>query len=225
MTTLLIGIVFTLAASGAVMAGLDKAYHSPRFAEHHFAAPRPMRATEDERKWLYALNSLLSTLIIFGAAIYGFEWLFTADSIGIGWMLAQAVGILLVYDALYYALHRWVFHHRKLMRYVHGLHHRSRTPNARESIFTHPIELIAGLALFLFSTWIIGPVHVVAFSAAFLVYSLLNVIIHAGFAFPRGPLRLLNMWSRKHHGHHGVDPNKNFASLFPLWDVLLGTSI
>jgi sterol desaturase/sphingolipid hydroxylase (fatty acid hydroxylase superfamily) len=111
------------------------------------------------------------------------------------------------------------------MRHVHGLHHAARTPSARDSLYTHPVELVAGLSLLLLATRLVGPVHVGAFLLANLVYAQLNIVVHQGVAFPSGPWRLGNAWARKHHGHHGVDMNGNFANLTPFWDVLFGTAI
>jgi sterol desaturase/sphingolipid hydroxylase (fatty acid hydroxylase superfamily) len=225
MTVLIVGIVLGMAASGVVMAGLEAAYHAPRFVPHRFAVDRPTKAHVNEKKWLYALNSLLSVLLLIGPAVYAFPWLFTETEMAPWAIVVQALGVLLVYDLLYYVLHRWVFHSIRGMRWIHGLHHKVRTPNARESMFTHPTELAAGLGLLLFSTWLVGPVHVVGFGLAFVVYSVANVVIHSGIAFPSAPLCWLNLPARKHHGHHGVNPNKNFGSITPLWDRLFGTAL
>lgn len=225
MTILLIGLGVTLAINGVTMSLVERAFHAPGLAAHHFREPIPTRATDAEKRRLFALNSALSLAILFGSAVLLFPRLFTVAPAGIGRVLFQALAILLIYDGLYYALHRFAFHHRRLMRYVHGLHHSARTPSARESLYTHPVEVALGLSLFLFSTWLVGPVSVPAFLIANVVYSQMNILIHSGIAFPSGPMRLFNLWARAHHGHHGVDMNKNFASLSPIWDALFGTSV
>ena len=225
MTWLLIGITLTMAASGLVMNLLQRAHGWDRYVPHRFAAPANIRVTEREKRVLFGVNSVLSVGLVYGAALVGTGWLFVEGPVSAWTIVLQASGILLVYDILYYALHRWVFHDKRLMRHVHGLHHRARTPTAEESLFTHPVELVAGLALLMGSTWLVGPVHVVAFCVAFFVYSLLNVVIHSGIAFPGAPLSVLNPWARSHHGHHGVDMNGNYGSLTPIWDRLLGTAI
>jgi sterol desaturase/sphingolipid hydroxylase (fatty acid hydroxylase superfamily) len=38
-------------------------------------------------------------------------------------------------------------------------------------------------------------------------------------------MKALNLWARKHHGHHGVDMNKNYGSVSPIWDLLFRTSV
>lgn len=225
MTILLIGLVATLAVNGLTMDLLERAFFAPALAAAHFRAPIKTRATDGAKLRLYVLNTLLSLAILFGAAVFLYPRLFTDAPAGPARIALEILGPLVIYDATYYALHRWAFHHKKLMRYVHALHHSARTPSARESLYTHPVELVAGLSLFLLSTWVVGPVHVTSFLVTNFIYSQLNIIIHSGIAFPSGPMAALNLWARKHHGHHGVDMDKNYGSISPLWDMVLGTSI
>jgi sterol desaturase/sphingolipid hydroxylase (fatty acid hydroxylase superfamily) len=225
MNLLLACTVATLALNGITIQVLERAYHGQKYAANHFRAPLPVRASAAEKRRLFALNSALSLALLFGAIFLFFPRLFTDGAVEPGRVVLEAGGVLLLYDLLYYGLHRFVFHHKKLIRYVHALHHAARTPSAEESLYTHPVELVSGLLLFLACTAAIGPVHVLSFSLANLVYSELNIFIHSGIDFPAGPLRLMNPLARAHHGHHGVDMNKNFASLSPIWDRLLGTSV
>jgi sterol desaturase/sphingolipid hydroxylase (fatty acid hydroxylase superfamily) len=115
-------------------------------------------------------------------------------------------------------------HHKKVMRWVHGVHHRARTPSALESFYLHPLELLAGLFLLLFSTYLLGPVHSHAFVAAFFVYSTLNIVIHSGLDFPHPLLAPVGFLVRKHQVHHLDDFGKNYSSLTPLPDLVFGTA-
>ncbi len=225
MRLLLTGLVITLAINGLTMELLERAFYAPRYTPYHFREPWKTRASTREKIWLRIINISQSLFILFGSATLLYDRLFTTAPTSIARMVVQVFGVLIVYDVLYYALHRFVFHHRKAMRYVHALHHAARTPSARESLYTHPVEIAAGLSLFIVSTWIVGPVHVQAFLVANFIYSQLNIIIHSGIAFPSGPMKLLNLWARKHYGHHGVDMNKNFGSVSPIWDLLFRTSV
>jgi sterol desaturase/sphingolipid hydroxylase (fatty acid hydroxylase superfamily) len=135
----------------------------------------------------------------------------------------QAAGILLVYDFAYYGLHR-AMHHKRIMRFVHGVHHRAKSPTALESFYLHPAELLAGLALLFGSTWLVGPVHVYAFAAAFFVYSTLNILIHSGLDFGCRWSAPIDFLSRKHHVHHFNDFSKNYSSLTPLPDLFFGSA-
>ena len=136
---------------------------------------------------------------------------------------AQTAGILVVYDFVYYFLHRGM-HHPKLLRWVHGVHHRARNPSALESFYQHPVELVSGLALLFASIWVVGPVHEHAFVATFFLYSTLNIIVHAGLESRVGLLAPIDFLIRKHHAHHSADPLKNYSTMTPLPDLIFGTA-
>lgn len=225
MTILLTGIALTLVVNGLTMGLVERAFHDPALAAHHFQAPARHRVTPEQKQRLYPLNVLLSLTILFGTAYFLYPYMFTEGPVSPLTVVLHAAAVLVVYDGLYYVMHRWLFHHKKLMRLVHGLHHSARTPSALESLLTHPVEVTAGLGLLLFCTWLIGPVHIYTFLLANFVYSELNIVVHSGVAFPSGPMRLLNPWARAHHGHHAVDMDRNYANLTPFWDRLFGTAI
>ncbi|HEY8088744.1 MAG TPA: sterol desaturase family protein, partial [Polyangiaceae bacterium] len=56
---------------------------------------------------------------------------------------------------------------------------------------------------------------------AFLVYSLLNIWIHSAVDLPGLPLSAL---VRHHDVHHETMKSGYYASITPIWDVLLGTA-
>ncbi|MFO0762176.1 MAG: sterol desaturase family protein [Byssovorax sp.] len=133
----------------------------------------------------------------------------------------EVLAILVVYDFLYYFLHRYPFHQWGYLKRVHAVHHKARYPIAIDSLYLHPVENFLGLALLLFCTWLIGPVNLYAFGVCFFVYSWLNIIVHAGVDLGVPYLRTL---SRKHDIHHQTMRAGNFASLSPLPDMIFGTT-
>lgn len=138
-------------------------------------------------------------------------------------VFADVVGALLLYDFLYYFMHRFVFHEWKAMRSVHTVHHTNKFPTAFESLYMHPLENFMGLGLLLVCTAIIGPVSVPAFGLIFGVYSLLNLVIHSGLDFNRPGLRFFGLMARKHARHHASMRAGNYASITPLPDLLFDT--
>ncbi len=214
-------IAAILAFDALLLGGLAWAYHSPRFASRRLSDRPSIKVSKANRLGTMALISTLSLAAVVGPTWFLREHLVTAEATA-WWMIAlQAVGILFVYDFLYYGLHR-TMHHKKLMRWVHGMHHRVRNPSALESFYLHPVELLAGLGLLYVSTLLIGPVHQVAFLIAFFVYSTLNITIHSGLDLKSlGPLNFL---TKKHQVHHLADMSKNYSSLTPLPDKLFGTA-
>ena len=81
------------------------------------------------------------------------------------------------------------------------------------------------LGLLFASMWVVGPVHVHAFAATFLVYSTLNIVVHAGLATRSPLLAPIDFLIRKHHAHHATDPRRNYSTLTPLPDLLFGTAL
>ena len=214
-------VAATLASNAILLGVLAWAYHSPRLAHRRISPKSGIKVAWPKRLRIMAVISTLSLAAVILPSWLLFEHL-VHERPTAWWVVAlQAVGILTIYDFVYYGLHR-TLHHKKLMRFVHGVHHRARNPSALESFYLHPIELLAGLALLYGATLAIGPVHVHAFLIAFFVYSTLNIVIHSGLVVPGfGPLNFL---TKKHHVHHQDDFAKNYSSLTPLPDLLFGTA-
>jgi len=215
----------TLIADGFLFAGLMWAYHQPRFAHRRLHHKR-MKVDPRARARHLIRNAVLSGVTTIGliALLAGTVLSFEA---GPTWyvILAQAATIIVAYDLLYYWMHR-TLHHKKLMRWVHGVHHRVRNPTAIESLYLSPIELLAGLLLLVTTTALVDavwPVHGLAFAVAFVPYSTLNIVNHMGMELPGRVFAPLNWLARKHHIHHSGDFTKNYATLTPIPDALFGT--
>ena len=215
-------LLIILALSGLFMVALA--------AAAHWAATVPYRTRD---KWsgkpggfrLYrsvVFNAVLSAAFVLVVA-HGLYAHLMHDGATPIWRIAlEAVGILAVYDFLYYFMHRFLFHEWKLLRRVHTVHHAAKHPNALHSLWMHPVENLAGLVLLMVSTLVIGPVHVYAFAFAFIVYSFLNIAIHSGLDLPG--MRAFGYLARKHDKHHQNMQAGNFASITPLPDILFGTA-
>lgn len=213
----------TLAFDAVLLSWLAWAFHAPRFARQRISPTVKLKVSPLSRVVNVIVSSSLSLVTVIGATYWGSSALLSTAPTP-AWRIAfEALAILLIYDFAYYGLHRGM-HHKKLMRWVHGVHHRARTPSALESFYLHPAELLAGLGLLLASTWIVGPVHIYAFLAAFFVYSTLNILIHSGLDFGIALSSPIDALTRKHHVHHHDDFAKNYSSLTPLPDWLFRTT-
>jgi sterol desaturase/sphingolipid hydroxylase (fatty acid hydroxylase superfamily) len=212
-------VTLVLASGGLCSALTTFAYDRlPGRRLHREEQRKPMGA-ELRRRGL--VNAVCSTVTVFGYTHILARWLFTAEAPSPWRGAVQVVLILALYDILYYFLHRYLFHEWTLLRPVHAVHHRVRYPVSVESLFLHPLEGFLGLSLLVFCTWVVGPVHPVAFGACFFVYTWLNIIVHAGVALPIPYLALI---ARKHARHHVDMRAGNYASISPLPDLLFGTS-
>ncbi len=207
---------------GVLLGLLAWAYHSPRFVAHRISPQPSMKVPKAERLRNIAVSSVLSLVFVFGLPYLMYQRAFHPGAASTGRIVFEIFAILLVYDFAYYWLHR-AMHHKKVMRLVHGVHHRVHNPTAMESFYLHPIELFAGLALLMACTWLVGPVDVVAYTAVFFLHSSLNIIVHSGLISGFRLLAPLDDLTRKHHVHHMDNYDANYASLTPLPDLLFGT--
>jgi sterol desaturase/sphingolipid hydroxylase (fatty acid hydroxylase superfamily) len=135
----------------------------------------------------------------------------------------QAIVILVLGDFIGYWMHR-AFHGRRLWRF-HAIHHSSVDLDWLSAVRLHPVNdalmRIAGtlplLALGLAPAAVVGVVPVLTVMA---------IVVHANVTWDWGPLRSVVASPRFHRWHHTDETqarDKNFAGLFPLWDILFGT--
>ncbi len=212
-----------LAGAGVLMAFLTwAATESSSLKRYRIRTPETYRIPRRKRIRNITLNSLFSMgLLLF--CITFFHQFFIADKpVGGVTVFGEVVATILLYDFLYYFLHRGM-HHPKVMKYVHGVHHYARFPTSVESIYLHPAENAAGLLLLLFSMTIIGPVSFASFVIIFTFYTAVNILVHSNLVLPGRAFKLLNFWALKHDLHHGKHLNKNYASITPFWDLLFDT--
>ena len=219
MQQLLVLVIATLALNGAVVAFLAWAFYSPRYARRRIHATMVMRVPWPRRIRVMVVTSTLSLLAVFGFAYLLEDRIFYEGPVSALRVVWESVVSLLLYDFAYYGLHR-VMHIKKVMRFVHGEHHRARNPSALDSFFQHPVELFSGIGLMYAAVFVAGPVHVYSFALIFFVYSMLNIIVHSGIEFGTALLRPFDFLARKHHVHHMDHFDKNFSSLTPLPDLL-----
>ena len=218
-TFLLTAIV---ALSGVVMAVAAIAYRVlPARYRIHDETERKITGLPLVKQAAY--NSLVSVSTIVGVAL-GFKSRLFYEATPPTWRFAfETLAVLLLYDLLYYWMHRYPFHRWKFMRRVHSLHHIVRSPTALDSLYVHPLETFCGVALLMICTFIVGPVHIYSFSAVFVVYSVLNIVIHAGVRIPFFPFRFIGMMAKKHDDHHASMRAGNYASITPIPDWIFRT--
>lgn len=212
-------MITVLGLSGLTMAGLHLLYRSPVSASMRIR-PENGRKLENSALLRSALiNAPLSSAMFF-ALVLGFAPHLVYNGEWIWWRAAlEIAGVLLTYDFLYYALHRYPFHEWPRLRKVHTVHHRARYPIAVDSLFLHPTETVLGVSLILLVIWALGPIHQLSFAVVFLIYTQLNITVHCGLDLP-----LIGYMSRKHDRHHESMKAGNFASITPLPDLLFGTA-
>src|SRR4030095_6397980 len=137
-------------------------------------------------------------------------------------------GGVVLWTALEYLLHRFVFHLTPrgrlgvLFAYlIHGVHH--AFPEDRRRWLMPPVVTVpVAIGLFLALRLLIGTASPPVFAGAifgYLAYDLLHYASHAGALRGRVPRYL-----RQHHlTHHYRMPESRFGVSSPLWDRVCGT--
>ncbi len=222
--SLYVMLSIVLALSGTLLIGLTLLYRMP-ITENHRIREEPQRTPKDQKFWRIAVfNSVLSISMVYALTYLLYAFLFYEEAASLWRMLFEGVALLITYDFAYYLVHRYPFHQWGLLKRVHAVHHTVRYPTAYDSLYMHPLENAIGLALLMFCTFVVGPVSIYSFVGIFVVYSLLNILNHAGLDLPFFPFRAITALARKHDRHHVSMRSGNYASITPLFDRLFGTA-
>ena len=136
---------------------------------------------------------------------------------------AQIVVGLLVADFLFYWGHR--LFHRKPLWYLHAVHHSPPTLDWLSAVRSHPID-DAVMAVIQTVPLLFLGFDPAVFAAVTPIIAVWSVFSHANLTWDLGPLKYAILTPRFHRWHHtseeeGID--KNFAGLFPIYDIVFGT--
>lgn len=153
------------------------------------------------------------------------------DSIGV-WPLFSIEGlgpvgvflaILFARDFFNYVQHRL---DHLLLWPIHAVHH-SETELHAANGYAHPLQQLSQFA------FITIPLSLVSFGdllwplAASLTVAFQSMVIHSPLRVHMGPLRYLLVDSRFHRIHHSLEPrhfDRNYGTVFSIWDQLFGTA-
>lgn len=217
-----------LLVSGLTMAAMTRLFRSEYGQGRRIRVSERDNATSDFLQNA-VVSSVLSLVLVYGLTFATLPYLFEGGRVSVLRVLLEAIALLLLYDFFYYFLHRYAFHEWKLLRKVHSVHHLVRNPSAIDSLYLHPVETTLGLALLWVCAAVMlpftGPVSYAGFALAFVVYSVLNVVVHCGLSFRVFPLSLISHMAMRHNKHHVNMKGKNYASITSFWDRLLGTEV
>lgn len=186
-----------------------------------------------KRKEIYW--SLLTSLIfsIFSLALI-FSWQEGWTKIYSSFSVLDVIAIplsvlcyLLVQDAYYYWLHRWM--HRPLTYpYIHKIHHMSVVSTPWTSFSFHPLESLLQAITLPILVFVI-PIHIVGLLLLLLIMTAAAVINHLEIEiYPRWLLE--HRWGKyligaTHHSKHHRRFFCNYGLYFSLWDHWLGTEL
>jgi sterol desaturase/sphingolipid hydroxylase (fatty acid hydroxylase superfamily) len=135
----------------------------------------------------------------------------------------QGLLALLTADFVGYWAHR-AFHGQRLWRF-HAVHHSSVDLDWLASVRVHPVNEFANGTMHAVVLVGLGfrPQVLAGVIPFFTAYA---ILLHANVSWSFGPLKYLfasPVFHRWHHTSQAEGLDKNFAGLFPLWDILFGT--
>jgi sterol desaturase/sphingolipid hydroxylase (fatty acid hydroxylase superfamily) len=175
-------------------------------------------------------GAILALLLFAAAACIGFERI-PKDLLihGFGPLARQPLWlicpeILLLSDFMDYWTHR-SFHLGPLWR-VHAIHHSPEQMNWISSSRVHPINDLVTRSCQLLPILILG-FPAIAIMAVVPLVSFYVMFLHSNVRWGFGPLRWVLVSPAYHRWHHTTDKegiDKNFAGIFPIWDLLFGTA-
>jgi sterol desaturase/sphingolipid hydroxylase (fatty acid hydroxylase superfamily) len=135
----------------------------------------------------------------------------------------QVLVILVGGDFIEYWSHR-CFHSRRLWRF-HAIHHCSKEVDWLSSVRLHPIDDLGTRICTTVPFVLLGfsPVIIAVYLPFLTVYAFL---LHANVSWTFGPFRYVLASPAFHRWHHAKEDearDKNFAGMFPIYDLLFGT--
>ena len=198
------------------------AVYSDKYKQYRIRTPEVERITLPERMKVIAYNMPFS-ILLYVVALYLFadNWIYYEEA-SLLTIFGESLAVLLVYDFIYYWFHR-IFHRPELMKLVHGVHHKMRYPTAWDGLYLSPAENFAGLAILFIAFSIFAPIHETSFLFAVFFHTLINIVVHTNMVLPHPIFKLFNFWAVKHDIHHGKHLDKNYANIFPYWDMMFNT--
>ena len=220
--TVLYGLIAIYLINGLMGTWYLWAVHSERWKKYRIRTPEVDRISVRQRLIVIPLNMTFSLALIAGFLyLFAGHWISYEKASGLT-IFGETLAVLLMYDFIYYWFHR-VFHHRNLMKLVHGVHHRARFPTAWDGLYLNPVENFAGLGILFLAITIFSPINVVSFLLVIFFHTMINILVHTNMVLPHPAFKLFNYWAVKHDIHHGTALNKNFSNIFPYWDMMFGS--
>jgi sterol desaturase/sphingolipid hydroxylase (fatty acid hydroxylase superfamily) len=129
------------------------------------------------------------------------------------------------YDFLYYWFHR-ILHRFRLLWRVHSVHHSIEELNAVND-YHHWMEDVFRVPLILIPISLLVRVDAAMLIICVVILRFMGQMTHANSKISYGWFRYVIAEPRFHRIHHSLENrhfDKNFAFMFPVWDVIFGTA-
>ena len=181
--------------------------------------------------YLLMIFLFLKPIMLFKENIYelfGSKCIFNISSFDtsnwLGMFLAAFI-VLFVTDFLFYLWHR-ALHSISWLWDMHAVHHSDEEMNVLTGVRSHwTVFMFEAFTILLPAMIILGPSSKEVYSLVGISASW-NFVAHSNIRFSFGSFSWVLVSPQLHRIHHSIYPehrDKNFASLFPVWDIIFGT--
>jgi sterol desaturase/sphingolipid hydroxylase (fatty acid hydroxylase superfamily) len=130
-----------------------------------------------------------------------------------------------IYDLLYYWFHR-ILHHFRILWRVHSVHHSIEELNAIND-YHHWLEDVIRVPLILVPMSLLVRVDAPVLIICVMILRFMGQMTHANSKISYGWFQYVIAEPRFHRIHHSLESrhfDKNFAFMFPAWDVIFRTA-
>jgi len=207
-----------------VLYGILRRFSSQRKIQKHNASPKDITREVTFSlitTGVYALVALVTIRLESAGILQVYDdW----QQHGLTYGLLSLPLVLILHDAYFYWAHR-LMHHKKLYKYFHLLHHRSRTPTPWAAYAFAPGEAFL-MALFMPISTFLMPMHTTIIVLFLAIMIIRNAMGHSGIEFHPlgwvdGPLDIFT--TTTHHDLHHQRTRGNYGLYFTWWDRWMGT--
>jgi sterol desaturase/sphingolipid hydroxylase (fatty acid hydroxylase superfamily) len=174
------------------------------------------------------ITSMILVIVVW-FVFYVLSWPLSEDSLrGFGpiskqpsWL--QIIEMLFLADLIGYWMHRW-FHVTCLWRF-HAVHHSPKHLDWLSAYRMHPLNDAASRVIQTLPLLLLGfsPLLLMEYVPFIVVYV---VFLHTNIRWTFGPFKYVIASPSFHRWHHASEEaalDRNYATMFPVWDLLFGT--
>ncbi|XP_045602620.2 alkylglycerol monooxygenase [Procambarus clarkii] len=157
-------------------------------------------------------------------ALIGYQWLYQYRLLDLPWASPYTwFGALVFVDFCYYWIHR-ANHELNILWAVHQVHHSSEDYNLATAVRLSVLQRAAHFGFYQPLALLGFPLPTVVVHVAF--NYLFQFWVHLEYVGSLGPIGWVFMTPSYHRVHHGANKwclDKNYASVFIIWDRIFGT--
>lgn len=218
-----IGLVLAVSFGGRLLLILSPALRQQRLQDKDYNAQKMAKEKYPDR---VRKNRWLGFIFYGGFVVSVAPFVLHMNEQPLWLYFVEIVAALMIYDFLYYMVHRFLFHGKGYFRKVHAVHHQCRDCSSVDSYYLHPMETFLGIFLFAITLALAAlyhPLHAISAALAAIIFININLLNHTYFNLRGFPFNYWNWAVDKHHVHHENMHKGNYATITLFFDWIFGT--